>query len=295
MVEDRARVGRQAVLVARKRRFHPAGIAGAQRDERLLLRRGKQFGLLARVGGEGIERCGSVRLGELLRWLELAAIEIERLIERVGREMARKGVWQAEHRRELRAEQARSQYPQRHIHSFTRHRANAEAVVAREKGLQFEDILRKLPFVAGKVATQRMGNPLVRPRRAAEAEIDAARKQRLQRPELLGDHHRRMVGQHDAARADTNARCRLPDVREHDRCRRARDPRHAVMLGHPIAVIAESLGVAGEIGGVGERPGDRAGIGDGHEVEEREFRHETDMRLPGTAFNHHSSFPLSRE
>src|SRR5690606_33855162 len=63
MIEDRARVRGQAVLIARERRLHLARIAGAQRNERLLLRRGEQFGLLARVGGEGVERGGGIGFG----------------------------------------------------------------------------------------------------------------------------------------------------------------------------------------------------------------------------------------
>src|SRR3546814_6359258 len=67
-----------------------------------------------------------------------------------------------------------------------------------------------------------------------------------------------MVRQHDPRRPDANAIGRLPDMREHDRGRGARDPRHAVMLGNPVAFIAERLGMAGEIGGVGEGLRDRA-------------------------------------
>ncbi|BCM17666.1 LLM class flavin-dependent oxidoreductase [Mesorhizobium sp. J8] len=41
-------------------------------------------------------------------------------------------------------------------------------------------------------------------RRAAESKVDAAGKERRQRAELLADHQRRMVGQHDAACADAD-------------------------------------------------------------------------------------------
>src|SRR3546814_9629577 len=88
MVENGPRVRRQAVLIARERRLHPPRIAGAQRNEGLLLRTGEQFGLLARVGGEDVERRGGIGFGKLLRRFELAAIDVERLVERVGREMA---------------------------------------------------------------------------------------------------------------------------------------------------------------------------------------------------------------
>src|SRR3546814_12985487 len=55
-----------------------------------------------------------------------------------------------------------------------------------------------------------------------------------------------MVRQHDPRRPDANAIGRLPDMREHDRGRGARDPRHAVMLGDPVAFIAERPSMAGE-------------------------------------------------
>src|SRR3546814_9020690 len=82
MVEDRPRIGRQAVLIAGKRRLHLARIAGAERDEGLLLRRGEQLGLFARVRREDVERRGGIRFGKLRRGLELAAIDVERLVER---------------------------------------------------------------------------------------------------------------------------------------------------------------------------------------------------------------------
>ena len=56
------------------------------------------------------------------------------------------------------------------------------------------------------VPAQRPRRRHVGPRRAAEAEVDAVREQRGQRAELLGDHQRRMVRQHDAARADADRR-----------------------------------------------------------------------------------------
>ena len=51
--------------------------------------------------------------------------------------------------------------------------------------------------------------PGARPR----PEIDAAGKQRLERAELLGDLQRRVVGQHDPAGADADARGAAADVR----------------------------------------------------------------------------------
>src|SRR3546814_7413074 len=86
MVEDRARVRGQVVLVSGERRFHLARIARAQRDESLLLRRREQLGLFARVGGKDVERRGGIGFGELLRRLELATIDGKRLVERRSEE-----------------------------------------------------------------------------------------------------------------------------------------------------------------------------------------------------------------
>src|SRR3546814_6386654 len=47
----------------------------------------------------------------------------------------------------------------------------------------------------------------------------------------------------------------------------------SVMFGHPIAMIAQRLGMAREVGRIGERLRDRPAVGDGDEVEEGEFQH----------------------
>ena len=57
---------------------------------------------------------------------------------------------------------------------------------------------------AVEVPAQRAHGQSVGARGAAEAEVDAIGVQRGQGAELLGDNQRRMVGQHHAARADTD-------------------------------------------------------------------------------------------
>ena len=52
-----------------------------------------------------------------------------------------------------------------------------------------------------------------------------------------------MVGQHDAARAHADARSRSRQVPHQHRCGRAGDARHIVVLGHPVAAKAQTLGV----------------------------------------------------
>ena len=64
------------------------------------------------------------------------------------------------------------------------------------------------------------------------------------------------------------------DLPDHDVGRRARDRREIVVLGHPVAGIAERVGVAREVEAVGERL--RAGrtAGDGGEIENGQKRHD---------------------
>ena len=111
------------------------------------------------------------------------------------------------------------------------------------------------------------------PGRAAQPEVDAARKQPRQRPELFGDDVRRMVGQHDAAGADPDGLCPRGDMAKHDRRRGAGDARHVVMLRHPDAAIAPVLGMDREIAGIVERAA-RIGIfGDADKIEDGKCRH----------------------
>src|SRR3546814_10515362 len=84
-----------------------ARVAGAQRDERLLLRTRDQFALGIAIGGKDVEPRHRIGAVELCGRPEVAAIGLQRLIERVGCEMRGEGVREPEHRRELRAEQAR--------------------------------------------------------------------------------------------------------------------------------------------------------------------------------------------
>ena len=74
----------------------------------------------------------------------------------------------------------------------------------------------------------------------------------------LGDLQRRVVRQHHAAGADAQVLGRRRDLPDHDVGRRARDVRHVVMLGDPVAGVAQPVGEAGEIDAVAQRL--RAGV-----------------------------------
>nr|BFF25109.1 hypothetical protein GCM10025732_30740 [Glycomyces mayteni] len=80
---------------------------------------------------------------------------------------------------------------------------------------------------------------------ASEAHVDAVFEERGEDAELLGDHQRAVVGQHDAAGADPDPRGRCGDGRRQDGGRRTGDAGHAVVLGHPVAVKAQFLGLLG--------------------------------------------------
>jgi hypothetical protein len=93
--------------------------------------------------------------------------------------------------------------------------------------------------------------------------------QRLERPELLGDHERRVVRQHDPSRPDPDRLGRVREVRDHDRRRRAGYPAQVVMLRDPVALVAESLGVPHEVDRVTKRLRRRPAHDDRCEVEDR--------------------------
>jgi hypothetical protein len=60
----------------------------------------------------------------------------------------------------------------------------------------------------------------------------------------------------------------------YDRCRSTRDARHVVVLRHPDAAIAPSLGMNRNIAGVVERAARIGVFGDADEIENRQCRHE---------------------
>jgi hypothetical protein len=89
-----------------------------------------------------------------------------------------------------------------------------------------------------------------------------------------------MVGEHDAARADTDGLCSRCDVTNHNRRRGAGDARHVVMLRHPNAAIAPSLGMDRNITGVVERAARIGAFGDADEIEDRQCRHRNSRTKP---------------
>jgi len=112
-----------------------------------------------------------------------------------------------------------------------------------------------------------MGGHGIGSRRTADSKVNPAWEKGLQRAELLGDHERRVIREHDAASADTN-RCRPGrNVRDDDGRCRARDPWHVVVLREPVAVDAQTLGVAGVVERVPKGSRGVAALRDGRKVQ----------------------------
>ena len=91
-----------------------------------------------------------------------------------------------------------------------------------ERAIEVSDQLGQLPWevvlaVHGAATAQRCRRQTVAAWRAAKAEIDATGMQRLEHAELLGHHERRMVGQHDAARAQSQRGRACGQVRDQHR------------------------------------------------------------------------------
>ena len=170
--------------------------------------------------------------------------------------MRRERVGEAERGRELRAVEARAEDPERHVRARAGDRPHRlPRLRVAEERLQLEHILRER-VGAVMVTAQREHRQLVGARRAAEAEVDPPGVQRRERPELLRDHERRMVREHDPARADADRARPAGDVRDHDRGRGARDAGRVVMLREPEALVAPALGVLCEVERVAQRAAD---------------------------------------
>jgi hypothetical protein len=93
---------------------------------------------------------------------------------------------------------------------------------------------------------------LVSPGRPAPTQVDPAGVQLLKHPELLDNRERRVVRKHYATGADAQARGSRSHVRDQDRWRGAGQPRHVVVLGHPITLIADLFGELGQPRGMPE-------------------------------------------
>ena len=139
----------------------------------------------------------------------------------IGKVM-REGITGPDHGGELRAVAARAEQPDRWQRDVFGHGADrAERMVFREGAVLEQDelleALQEIVVAAGVLPPpQCVGGDGIGAGRAAQPEIDAAGKQRLEHLEALGDHERRVVRQHDAARAHPHMSGRRCNLSDHD-------------------------------------------------------------------------------
>ena len=204
-----------------------------------------------------------------MRRLEALTVDRHRALQFRRREMRGEGVGQAQRRRKLRPVKAGAEYPDRHVEARARHRLDPLPLLKRfEITEELDHVLRKGVDVGVQVAAQRPGRRHVGPRSATDAEIDAAGMECRQRAESFRDHERCVVRQHDATGADADRRRPRRDMGNRDRRRRAGDAGHVVMFGEPIAPVAPSLGMPGEIERVPQRLRRVGTFGNGGKVED---------------------------
>ncbi len=110
-------------------------------------------------------------------------------------------------------------------------------------------VLRALVFAVH----QRERGARVPARRAADAQIDAPGKQGFEHAELLGDFQRTVVGQEHTARADADARGGAGDAGDENLGTGIGESRDGVVLGEPVAVVAQLFGEPGERDGFSDR------------------------------------------
>ena len=112
------------------------------------------------------------------------------------------------------------------------------------------------------VALEREHGQLIGAGRAAEREVDAPGVQAGQHRERLGDLERAVMGQHHAAAAHPQALGGGGDGPDQHLGAGAGQHRAAVVLGHPVAVIAERVGQPGQVERVVQRVGTGRPFGD---------------------------------
>ena len=170
----------------------------------------------------------------------------------VGEEIGER-VGQAEVRRELGAVVGAAEDPDLGRVRAERVRGDAGVRAVRRPRLQVAHLDRKVLGGVAGVRVQRPRGAHVAAGRAAEAEVDAPRRERLEDAELLGDLERAVVRQHDAGAADPDRRRARRDRRHQDLGCGADDGRQAVVLAQPEARVAEPLAVLGERERVADR------------------------------------------
>ena len=241
-----------------------AGRAGAQLEERLLGGGAQQPRLLYGIGCEHVEADHDIGCVQLRGSHEVLPVGCQGLVERGWRKVRGERIGQPQQGRQLGAVQAGPQNPQRHPKPLAGDRVHLPLRTGLGKVVpQFHHVPGKLVDVPSQGPPQRMGGDLIGARRPADAEVDAPGVQGLQGAELLGNDQRCMVRQHHPAGAHADGRGAARDVADDHGGGGAGDAAHVVVLRHPIAPVAPTFGVPGEVEGVGQRLGRIAAFDDG--------------------------------
>ena len=107
---------------------------------------------------------------------------------------------------------------------------------------QLDDIVAEVLGAEIRAAPQRPRCSQVSAGSTSEPKIDASRVECLKGAELFGDHERCVIGKHDSAGPDPDGGSGGGKVGDQHGRRGACDCRHPVVLGHPEALVTESLG-----------------------------------------------------
>ena len=141
---------------------------------------------------------------------------------------------------------------------------------------QFVELLAKI--VRGSlaaIALQREGDLGTGARGAADAQVDPAGEKSAQHTEGFGDFERAVVRQHDSAAADAQTRCGRGDGADQRFRTGARQTLRSMVLGDPVAGIAEAIGKPREVDRIAQRIAGGRSFGDRGLIEntEAEIRH----------------------
>ena len=158
-----------------------------------------------------------------------------------------------------------------------RRRETRERVLRRHAVL---DVRKQLVELVAKVvrcglaaiSLQRQRGERIGPGSSSKRKIDAPREQPAQEAEALGDLQRAVVRQHHATAADAKAAGQSRDRPDQRLRARSREHRSAVVLGDPVAVVAERFGEARKVDGVRERVGAARSRGDRRLVQDAESK-----------------------
>jgi hypothetical protein len=199
------------------------------------------------VGDRGVGPDHGVGPVEVLGRAEVGAVQRQRVHQHRRSEVGGERIGKAEVGGDPGAVGARAEDPDRDPPAGGGDRTDGLVVAQRpEVGAQLLDLLLEADRGA-EVVAQGAGGGLVGAGGAAEPEVDPVAVDRRERPELLGDDQRRVVGEHHAAGPHADVVGVGGDVADEHRGRGARDARHPVVLGQPEPAVAGLFGAPGQL------------------------------------------------